>query len=757
MAMTGQDPKDTYLDILWVDNTNLGIPPATTVTVKSGGGNASLLALSQAEIEFLGILSATVASGIVLELGISFVADAVTVDSVLDKGDPTVGIFFTTGDPEGVFTAGIGSLALREDGGAGTSVYIKESGVGNTGWKAFNVIASFTDLDDVPGVYVPSKYLRVNGGGTALEFVDAPAVSFIALSDTDPVDYVGAAGKYVAVNGTVDGLTFADPPVGTFIALTDTDPADYTNADGNLVRVNSTPDGLEFLDGTQGDVLYHNGTAWVALTAGTNGYYLKTQGVGANPTWDSPSGTVSFIDLSDTDPTDYTGDGGSLVRVNSTPDGLEFLGGAQGEVLYHNGTAWVALAVGSANSILTTHSTGQNPTWEALPAAELPSGAQGEILYHNGSAWVVLGVGAASAVLTTHSTGQNPTWEALPAAELPSGAQGEILYHNGSGWVVLAVGTNNAVLTTHSTAQNPTWETPASGLPSGAQGDILYHNGSAWVVLSAGSPGLQLTTQGAGANPGWESSGIQQYTTDEVATRESWLGSEIFVKLIDFGAGPNATSKSVDSGLLPNDLYMVIGMEVAANNPGSGWVGSSFADNTASFTYNKVDQKVYCVADTAVDLSGNDYYVMLKYIKAPATMAGATPHVMVTIAGATWGGLAQGVHILSPATYNFAYTGASYSAPGVLSFSWKWTATNDKFWFIVDQDATHRESYGLFQVGTGTGNTDKISASYTGTNWVSPYTKGIGPGNTLFAAYTVGSVTLTVSRTYDFPLKPPLA
>lgn len=39
-----------------------------------------------------------------------------------------------TGSPEGVVTAPVGRLYLRTDGGAGTSMYIKESGTGNTGW-----------------------------------------------------------------------------------------------------------------------------------------------------------------------------------------------------------------------------------------------------------------------------------------------------------------------------------------------------------------------------------------------------------------------------------------------------------------------------------------------------------------------------------------------------------------------------------------------------------------------------------------------
>lgn len=50
--------------------------------------------------------------------------------------DATAKIIMGSGSPEGVFTAGIGSLFLRTDGGAGTALYVKESGTGNTGWVA---------------------------------------------------------------------------------------------------------------------------------------------------------------------------------------------------------------------------------------------------------------------------------------------------------------------------------------------------------------------------------------------------------------------------------------------------------------------------------------------------------------------------------------------------------------------------------------------------------------------------------------------
>jgi len=40
------------------------------------------------------------------------------------------------GSPENVVTASVGSVFFRTDGGASTTLYIKESGTGATGWVA---------------------------------------------------------------------------------------------------------------------------------------------------------------------------------------------------------------------------------------------------------------------------------------------------------------------------------------------------------------------------------------------------------------------------------------------------------------------------------------------------------------------------------------------------------------------------------------------------------------------------------------------
>lgn len=52
------------------------------------------------------------------------------------SGSDVIYIKYGSGTPEASVTANVGSLYLRTDGGANTTLYVKESGVGNTGWIA---------------------------------------------------------------------------------------------------------------------------------------------------------------------------------------------------------------------------------------------------------------------------------------------------------------------------------------------------------------------------------------------------------------------------------------------------------------------------------------------------------------------------------------------------------------------------------------------------------------------------------------------
>ena len=50
-----------------------------------------------------------------------------------------------TGSPEGAVSAVVGSIYQRVDGGANTSVYVKETGSGNTGWTALGASEGLTN------------------------------------------------------------------------------------------------------------------------------------------------------------------------------------------------------------------------------------------------------------------------------------------------------------------------------------------------------------------------------------------------------------------------------------------------------------------------------------------------------------------------------------------------------------------------------------------------------------------------------------
>ena len=56
----------------------------------------------------------------------------------IDFSATSSGMIWKTGSgtPEGSVSAAVGSLYTRSDGGAGTTLYVKESGTGNTGWVA---------------------------------------------------------------------------------------------------------------------------------------------------------------------------------------------------------------------------------------------------------------------------------------------------------------------------------------------------------------------------------------------------------------------------------------------------------------------------------------------------------------------------------------------------------------------------------------------------------------------------------------------
>ena len=196
-----------------------------------------------------------IADGATLAVGLTFPNTGLhlldtnaTHDLILKPGsDLTVDrtLTLTTGDLDRTLTiAGDGSIVGTNTGDitlAGTPDYITLSGQAITRGQI--------DLTtDVTGV-LPHGNLGTGGGG---------------------------ATKFLREDNTFQAIAGGGDVVGDDVSTTVQNIVAYNAVGGKNITE---------LTGTQGDVLYHNGTNWAKLGFGTSGHFLKTQGTGANPAW----------------------------------------------------------------------------------------------------------------------------------------------------------------------------------------------------------------------------------------------------------------------------------------------------------------------------------------------------------------------------------------------------------------------------------------------------------------------------------------
>ncbi len=117
---------------------------------------------------------------------------------------------------------------------------------------------------------------------------------------------------------------------------------------------NDTVNLAQLAHATQGDILYYGGSGVPArLTAGTSGYYLKTQGSGANPVWAAvPAGVggATGVDFND-----------NVKSRWGTGNDLEIFHNASDSIINDAGTGSVKLQTGGATKVEVT-STGATIT-----------------------------------------------------------------------------------------------------------------------------------------------------------------------------------------------------------------------------------------------------------------------------------------------------------------------------------------------------------------------------------------------------------
>lgn len=149
-------------------------------------------------------------------------------------------------------------------------------------------------------------------------------------------------------------------------------------------------------------------------------------------------------------------------------------------------------------------------------------------------------------------------------------------------------------------------------------GDLVFQSGRLWKFITNHTEGewnqeeveainIDLAIKAAGG------SSLPDYSTTEQATGQKWIdGKQIYFKVVNFGALPNNTSKSVDSGLTNEAILDMKGFANAAT------VGTSLPTVTsnnrnAQMYYDYTNHKITIM--TADDYSDYSAHVVLYYTK----------------------------------------------------------------------------------------------------------------------------------------------
>jgi len=288
----------------------------------------------------------------------------------------------------------------------------------------------------------------------------------------DPAWSVGGSGVTSVAAGA--GISTGGAPItGTGSVALATISSGYvlSNISGSVAA--PTPNTLTALldalvGNVRGSVAYRGGTVWTALPPDSAGKYLKTQGPGVDPTWDSPTGagTVTSVGTG----TGLTGGPvtsagtialaqiadaaflGNISGASAAPLPVTltqfldhiFASSAQGSVIYRGASAYAALGPGTSGQVLTTGGASANPSWA--------SGAGGAAIADH---YLLANLSGSTAVATGHSLSDILDYDV-------GSTRGMLLYRSSTGWVALAPGTTGQVLTTGGSSADPAWATGGS-------------------------------------------------------------------------------------------------------------------------------------------------------------------------------------------------------------------------------------------------------------------------------------------------------
>ena len=249
---------------------------------------------------------------------------------------------YTPPDLSGFLTS-LGSIGGHTDvdvTGAANGKILKYNGAS---WEVADdnttAASAFVSLTDTPNSFTAGKWLKVNAGGTALEWTDAPQTALSSINDINDVTITSAQNdQLLKWNGTnwinftpgyLTSFTEQDPTVPAHVKNITQANINTWNAKSDVGALNDLSD-VDTTGAANTKILKHNGTQWVVANDGGSVQSDWAQSTTTADDFIKNKPTFSLNGLSDVDTT----------------------GAANTKILKYNGTQWVVAddATGSGGS-----------------------------------------------------------------------------------------------------------------------------------------------------------------------------------------------------------------------------------------------------------------------------------------------------------------------------------------------------------------------------------------------------------------------
>jgi hypothetical protein len=176
-------------------------------------------------------------------------------------------------------------------------------GTTSTEWSdayfADGAVIYFGNDQDVTLTHVADTGLRIEDNIQLILGTNSDWGVYYDETTDDRLEFVHAAGAgadvYFDLNDNAAASTFSivnsDGTYAANLVVDGTISEGGTSLVSKYQGLDADLTALAGITGVQGDILYYNGSAWVALGYGTLGYFLQTRGSGANPLWAAGSAT----------------------------------------------------------------------------------------------------------------------------------------------------------------------------------------------------------------------------------------------------------------------------------------------------------------------------------------------------------------------------------------------------------------------------------------------------------------------------------